>query len=33
MSFGAIVFMAITWVIVLGLNVFCFTKIFLNHRK
>ena len=33
MSFGAVVFMTLTWILVIGLNVFCFVKIFLNHRR
>jgi hypothetical protein len=33
MSVGAVIFMAITWLAVIALNVYCFTKIFLNHRK
>jgi hypothetical protein len=33
MTFGAVIFMAITWFLVIALNVFCFAKIFLTHRK
>lgn len=32
MSAGAWVFMALSWIFVIGLNIFCFTRI-LRHNK
>ena len=33
MSFGAIVFMGLTWALVIGVLVFCFHRIFANHGR
>ena len=33
MTIGAILFMALTWILVIGLNVFSFTKFFMNKRN
>jgi hypothetical protein len=33
MSFGAIVFMGVTWTLLIGLNVFCFLRVLSNRGK
>ncbi len=33
MDTGAILFMTITWVIVISLNIFCFTRVLLSGKK
>ena len=33
MSFGAIVFMGLTWALVIGTTIYCFVRILSNHGK